>query len=61
LESVFSEMVVVEQSELYSQTYNFNNARQIFISLFILVSYYSNSLFHCVFRPCKLLSIDWKL
>jgi len=31
LEPVFSEMIVVEHSELYSQTYNFNNARNICI------------------------------
>jgi serine/threonine-protein kinase LATS1/2 len=35
LESVFSEMMVVEQSELYSQTYNFNNARHIFIRVYL--------------------------
>jgi len=35
LEPVFPEMMVVEQSKLYSQTYNFNNARNIFIRVYL--------------------------
>lgn len=35
LECVFSEMMVVEQSELCGQTYNFNNARNIFTRVYL--------------------------
>jgi serine/threonine-protein kinase LATS1/2 len=55
LNPTFSEMMAVEQSGLYSQTYCSNNIRNIFTRVFILLPCHSNSVFHCAFRPSKVL------